>query len=144
MASESWRQQLITNRGLQSGLRSNLLAGAAGDNTVPRDGDLAEDGEGVARDEGELRMTELGVRHKLGKPSVITGKILLECVLAPASSHQLKETRRVYQLQLGFVSSIQQISPFSSGFGAVLVHNTEYNVGVYWNLTHPVLKTEFQ
>ena len=71
MASESWRQQLITNRGLQSGLRSNLLAGAAGDNTVPRDGDLAEDGEGVARDEGELRMTELGVRHKLGKPSVI-------------------------------------------------------------------------
>ena len=64
-------------------MRANLLAGAAGDDAVPGDGDLTEDGEGVARDEGELRMTELGVRHKLGKPSVITGKILLECVLAP-------------------------------------------------------------
>ena len=84
MASESWRQQLITNRGLQSGLRSNLLAGAAGDDAVPGDGDLTEDGEGVARDERELGVTELRVRHKLGKPSVITGKILLECVLTPA------------------------------------------------------------
>ena len=68
-------------------MRTNLLAGPAGDDTVPRDGDLAEDGERVAGYEGELGVAELGVRHKLGKPSVITGKILLECVLTPATSY---------------------------------------------------------
>ena len=36
-----------------------LLACAAGDDAVSGDGDLTEDGEGVARDEGELRVTEL-------------------------------------------------------------------------------------
>ena len=39
--------------------RSHLLAGAAGDDAVPGDGDLTEDGESVARDEGELGVTEL-------------------------------------------------------------------------------------
>ena len=58
----------------------HLLAGAAGDHALAADGDLAEDGQGVARQEVQLRVAELGVGHEFGEASVITWKILLESI----------------------------------------------------------------
>lgn len=60
-----------------------VLAGAAGDDALPADGDLAEDGEGVAGQEVQLGVPQLRVRHELGKPSVVTREVLLKNILTP-------------------------------------------------------------
>ena len=64
-------------------LESDGLGGAAGDDTVASDGDLAEDGESVSGYEIELRVAQFGVRDELSKAPVVTRQVLLESVLAP-------------------------------------------------------------
>ena len=49
----------------------HLLAGAAGDHALAADGDLAEDGQGVARKELVLKVNYLSVGYELGETSVI-------------------------------------------------------------------------
>ena len=61
----------------------HVLAGAAGDDALPADGDLAEDGEGVAGQEVQLGVPQLRVRHELRKPSVVTREVLLKNIFTP-------------------------------------------------------------
>ena len=42
----------------------DILWGSAGDDVVPRNGDLAEDGEGIVGEQVQLRVLQLSVRHK--------------------------------------------------------------------------------
>ena len=57
-------------------IHHTLLVGAVDNHVDPRDGDLAEDGEGVPWQQVYLGMPQLRVGDKLGNPSWSLGRFL--------------------------------------------------------------------
>ena len=59
----------------------NRFTRTGSDDALARDGDLAENGQSVARKKIELRMSQFRMGDKLGESSVITWKIFLKSIL---------------------------------------------------------------